>query len=905
MKDMLSILSEYLELDFLCLIVVSVSLGSTIKLNRRVGRATSKMIYWVEICYLTAMVMDVAGIIAAMFPNPHAHSWIIIAFEGFTYAMLCAASYFWLIYCEHEIENTKSYDYRILVPMAIPAIVGFMIGMTSCATGLVVSLDDNGVIMTGKLAWLSAGCYYFYMIAGFYCAAHDHFKSRKLLTGSPSEVAHATYAMKRDTVLMIVPAAVVLSSIGHTIGNYAVANVGVTVGLTFIYIYTVSNTSRRSRIMVNGYAEMFRWAYIIDSKNDSYRLIHKIDDAEGFGRYKVMQGRDFYSRSASLIREVVGKEDLAMVLSQMTRANIEKRLGEESSFSFVYRANMGGEEHYLRCQVFGIDTEDQRRQIIIGVVIADEEMNREKKRIKLEQNAVINTLALEYDCVFYIDTESNEAQCYHQDEEIRELLGEDKIPEKCDFSCFLDMIYSEYVIPEDREFFYEGTRKKKILSELENKKMYAVNFSVHALGRELYYQIRFCQDPACETNIIAGFHSVDEETREEMNRRDRELTTASKSEFLSRMSHDIRTPVNGVVGMLELAKKNADDPDRVRDFLAKGDAAAHHLQSLVNDVLNLSRIENGKMELSKEPMNVSAFVDSCISIIKAQLINRDLKLISNAESFNHPNVMSDSLKLRQVILNILGNAVKFTPDGGMIRFTTEEISSDENTVTYKFVIEDNGIGMDPEFIPHIWEPFAQNESGPRTNYLGSGLGMAITKEYVDMFGGVINVDSKPREGAKFTVIIPFTINDGLIVAAESDQAGINLRGRRILLVEDNELNLEIARLLLEEEGMLVVCAENGQKACEIFESSDENSFDAILMDIMMPVMDGHDATKKIRSMDRADAMLPIIAMTANAFEEDKSKAFEAGMDAHISKPIDTAMMLKTLGKYIRQKATTQ
>jgi signal transduction histidine kinase len=380
-----------------------------------------------------------------------------------------------------------------------------------------------------------------------------------------------------------------------------------------------------------------------------------------------------------------------------------------------------------------------------------------------------------------------------------------------------------------------------------------------------------------------------------------EQASRAKSEFLSHMSHDIRTPINGIMGMTSIALKNTNDPERVEYCLKKIDGSSQHLLSLINDVLDMSRIESGKTVIACDPFRISEAIEKCSSIIYGQILNRDITLESDFGEFEHDAVLGDELHLRQILINILGNAVKFTPDGGKISFRVHEESVYDGEVRYRFEVRDTGIGMKPEFLDHIWDAFSQENSSIRTDYNGTGLGMAITKRFVDMMGGNIYVESAPGKGSNFTVDISFPIDKDAAVKAAEQSEKPDISGMKILLAEDNELNAEIASCILEEEGAEVVVAENGQIALDLFTKSVHGDFDAILMDVMMPVMDGCEATKAIRASEHPDAqVIPIIAMTANAYEEDIKKTADAGMNAHISKPINIEAMLKLLsGYYVR------
>jgi signal transduction histidine kinase/CheY-like chemotaxis protein len=378
---------------------------------------------------------------------------------------------------------------------------------------------------------------------------------------------------------------------------------------------------------------------------------------------------------------------------------------------------------------------------------------------------------------------------------------------------------------------------------------------------------------------------------------------AAKSEFLSHMSHDIRTPINGIIGMTNIAIKNTDDTERVKDCLGKISGAADHLLALVNDVLDMSRIESGKTTVLNEPIDMVVFINDCAAIIDGQLISRQIEFVKEFDNFKYPYVYADQLHLRQVLINILGNAVKFTPDGGRIIFRVKENGEEDGKVHYCFEVEDNGIGMSEEFQSKIFDEFSQEREDGRTNYKGTGLGMAISKQLVELMGGSITVKSKFGEGSCFTVNVEFEINGKPEVEEETvDRTMLN--GLKVLLVEDNELNMEIAQEILGDEGIISTPAVNGKEALDKFTSSSEGTYDAILMDVMMPVMNGIDSTRAIRSSSHPQAKtIPIIAMTANAYKEDEEKVIEAGMNAHVAKPVDVDILMSVLAKYVKSHAS--
>lgn len=369
-----------------------------------------------------------------------------------------------------------------------------------------------------------------------------------------------------------------------------------------------------------------------------------------------------------------------------------------------------------------------------------------------------------------------------------------------------------------------------------------------------------------------------------------------KSTFLSHMSHDIRTPINGIIGMTAIAIKNLDNQDKVLSCLEKIDRSSNHLVSLINDILDMSRIESGRVIINHEPMDMRKVIESCSLIAEGLLVQRKVDFVKGFGVLKHPMVLGDELHLRQILINILGNAIKFTPDGGKIFFQVREIYSEYDKAVYHFEIEDTGIGMKPDFLDKIWDSFSQENSGNCSKHEGTGLGMAITKKLVDLMGGVVKAESEPGVGSKFTLQLTFHTSAAELKYTEAAQVPEAVwDGTKILLVEDNEINMEIAKTILEDAGIDVTTAENGQAAVNIFNNCPEGAFHAVLMDVRMPIMNGLTAAKTIRSLPRIDAAtVPIIAMTADAYDEDVQKTAKAGMNAHLTKPVDPGELLKTL-----------
>ena len=378
-----------------------------------------------------------------------------------------------------------------------------------------------------------------------------------------------------------------------------------------------------------------------------------------------------------------------------------------------------------------------------------------------------------------------------------------------------------------------------------------------------------------------------------------EAANRAKTEFLQRMSHDIRTPINGICGMVDIAEYYADDMEKQTEYREKVKSASHLLLEMLNDVLDMSKLESDEVMLEEIPFNLSSICEEVLVVVEQMAIEQNIRFMWEKKEITHCGLVGSPAHVKRILMNILSNAVKYNRENGSIYISCRElISEQQDMATIEFVCRDTGIGMTDEFQKHIFEPFAQEHTGSRTKFAGTGLGMPITKKLVEKMGGTIAFESEKGVGTKFVIRIPFKIDmEADKCEEQEDVSEKSIKVLHILLAEDNELNMEIAECMLQKEGADVTKAWNGLEAVEIFRKSIDGEFDVILMDIMMPVMNGYEATKLIRSLDREDARkIPIVAMTANAFTEDRMRAKEAGMDEHISKPFDVKLLLKVIHK---------
>ena len=381
-----------------------------------------------------------------------------------------------------------------------------------------------------------------------------------------------------------------------------------------------------------------------------------------------------------------------------------------------------------------------------------------------------------------------------------------------------------------------------------------------------------------------------------------EAANEAKTEFLQRMSHDIRTPINGICGMVNMADHYADDMEKQKEYRTKVKEASNLLLELVNDVLDMSKLESGEIVLEEIPFNLSSIYREVFVVIEQVAAEQNLQIVWEKKEITHRDLIGSPRYVKRVMMNILSNAMKYNRENGHIYISCIEIPSGQpETTTMEFVCRDTGIGMAEEFQKHIFEPFAQEHAGSRTKFAGTGLGMPISKKLIEKMGGTITFESAEGIGTTFVIRVPFKIDLDADKREESkDVSEKSIKGMHVLLAEDNELNMEIAEFLLQNEGAEVTKAWNGQEIVELFRKSEAGEFDVILMDIMMPIINGYEAAKRIRSLDREDAKkIPIIAMTANAFTEDRIRAKEAGMDEHVAKPIDVELLIKVIHKLVK------
>ena len=548
--------------------------------------------------------------------------------------------------------------------------------------------------------------------------------------------------------------------------------------------------------------------------------------------------------------------------------------------------------------IYSVNITYEREQFVTSLY------RNEKNRL----SAMINGLASDFQIMFYVNMDDNSYAAFGNSDKNSSGVHEVKM-EGEDFFGIRDRYIGYAVMPEDFEFVRNKMSKENILAELADKKSFCFNYRTKTEDGYKYYMNKIIKADGEAGNmvIIGVFDDNDRVLREEAIRnelidakRDAESANKAKTDFLFNMSHDIRTPMNAILGFVNLASRHVGDAAYISECLGKIQVSGEHLLALINDVLDMSRIENGKLSLINSPGSLGEDCRQLSDIVEELAVAKSINFTYEPVNVEEECVLYDKLHVNQVLLNILSNAIKYTNEGGRVTFAVEKIDETDSKVTISYRIVDNGVGMSEEFVSRIFDAFEREESATISGVPGTGLGMSIVKKLVDMMNGHIEIKSTKGKGTAIECVISFDKYNGEM-PDKGEEGMVDNRsgvGKRILLVDDNELNREIATELLEEAGFIVDEAADGYEAVEAVRTGKER-YDAILMDVQMPIMDGYTATREIRKLaDKEKSSIPIIAMTANSFEEDKRAAMEAGMDSHLSKPIDIDEVITTLIKHI-------
>lgn len=596
--------------------------------------------------------------------------------------------------------------------------------------------------------------------------------------------------------------------------------------------------------------------------------------------------------------------------------------GEEKR-TFVCQVLLHGAWRYIAATAFFKESKSRGPYAVLTFQDIDERTKNDMEHVQNDQRmvSIISSLSSMFFAAYYIDLENDTFRAVTQEEAVGNILGDEK-----NFTQAIHLFAESFICPQDREEYLRCVDRTYLMHMLTKEHTFVATEyrrlpDKHNQRKWIRATVVLAETAADGTPRGAVYAAQDitesrlrEEKEQEALREACEAANhanEAKSEFMSRMSHDIRTPMNAIIGMTEIAGRYLDDRERVTDCLEKIKVSSRHLLSLINEVLDMSKIESGKIELAEEEFSLSELIDNLVTMIRPSVQQKNHTLQVQIADMEHPRVVGDPVRLQQIFMNILGNSVKYTPEGGTLSVEVREnTSAMRGYGSYVFVFADNGIGMSEEFLAKLFEPFSREEDSRVSKIEGTGLGMAIARNIARKMSGDILVESTEGEGSRFTVELSLKIVDApkQEAAAASEKkvqkevqslSKDTLAKKRLLLVEDNELNREIAEEIISQTGVRVESAENGREASERFGRMPENYYDMIFMDIQMPVMNGYETTQAIRNLSRADAVrIPIIAMTANAFTEDVRRSREAGMNEHLTKPLDIGELMKCLEKWL-------
>ena len=641
--------------------------------------------------------------------------------------------------------------------------------------------------------------------------------------------------------------------------------------------------------------------YYVNTENDKFIEYSASEEYRALGLPRC--GEDFISFSRKRFEAIIHPEDQERFLDGFVKEKIISELDAHGIYTLTFRLMFKGVPTYVHLKVTRM-IEKEGSHIVIGISSVDEQMKAMEAfetahHASITFGRVASALAGDYFSIYVVDLDTDRFVEYSATEEY-DRLGLEKTGD--DFFNVSRRNMSRLVYEDDRERVMGTFYREKVMSILERDKIFTMKYRLVFGDTPVWVSMKATLlEDSDGRHLIIGTNNIEAqmEREEEYQQRVREARTSARNDFLANMSHDIRTPMNAIVGYTNIAKTNKHKPETVADALDKIGSSSHYLLSLINDILDISKIESGKMQISRGPCDLAALFRRIEDITALQAKKKSLVISYCHDNIRHYQVNTDELRIEQIIINIVSNAIKYTPPGKTVDLIAEEVPSPGGKNKYRFIVRDTGIGIKEDYLPHIFESFTREERTTVNRIQGTGLGLAITAKIVEMMGGTISVKSKPGEGSEFTVELELDPLETDSQASAVNSESADLTGRRILLVEDNAINAEIARMILEQYGAGVQQAENGEAGLKAVQEKGPGYYDAVLMDIQMPVMNGFEATKAIRALGGAyAAALPIIAMSANAYDEDVRDCLAAGMNGHIAKPFNPDELLRILRRYI-------
>lgn len=668
--------------------------------------------------------------------------------------------------------------------------------------------------------------------------------------------------------------------------------------------------------LTNAYNTVWLISDVVTEKSVLYHT--DLDDVHAEAIHNALSHSKYTDTKTEYVATMVAKEDRERMQEQIGLPYILKQFETKDQFSVSFIRDLESGPRHYRIDFGKVFMPGGRIGVMMGFKDVDDEIRQSRamqealddarkaeaeyrqaaaKRITYEK--VAKALAGDYFCIYIVDPDKDKFVEYSATKEYIN-LGVEK-----EGDSFFDLSrknMERLVFPDDKDRVLGTFCKEKIMSILEHDGNFTMKYRLMIGNAPIWVSMKATLfEDEDGRHLIIGVNNIDAQMKRELKYQQHvnEARTSARNDFLANMSHDIRTPMNAIVGYTNIAKGRIDDPAEVTNALEKIGSSSHYLLSLINDILDISKIESGKMQVNPGPCDLESVFRHIEDITALQARDKALIITYRHGSVRHVKVNADELRIEQILVNIVSNAIKYTPSGKTVDLIAEEEPVAGNKYRYRFIVRDTGIGISEDYLPHIFESFTREEKTTVNRIQGTGLGLAITAKVVELMGGTISVKSTLGEGSEFTVELELEALESENEEKDSKDEITGLAGCRVLLVEDNEINAEIAAMLLSQYDIEVDCAENGQIGLEKVKQHESGYYDAVLMDIQMPVMNGYEATKAIRALDSDYCKtLPIIAMSANAYDDDVKACLSAGMNAHIAKPFNPDELLKLLNEQI-------
>ena len=670
--------------------------------------------------------------------------------------------------------------------------------------------------------------------------------------------------------------------------------------------------------LTNAYNTVWLISDVVTEKSSLFHT--DLDETHAEAIRNALRHERYTDTKTEYVATMVAPEDRERMQEQIGLPYILEQFETRDQFSVSFLRDLKTGPRHYRVDIGKVFMPGGRIGVMMGFRDVDGETRRDRAMQEALEDArkaekeyrqaavehltyskVAQALAGDYFSIYIVDPDTDKFVEYSATREYDE-LGVEKAGE--DFFNLSRRNMERLIYPGDRERFLGTFYKEKVMSILERDGSFTMKYRLMMDGSPMWVSMKATLLVDKDgRHLIIGTNNIDAQMKRELEYQQHvaEARISARNDFLANMSHDIRTPMNAIVGYTNIAKSRMDDPEMVTDALEKIGSSSHFLLSLINDILDISKIESGKMQINRAPCDLGEIFRRIEDITALQARSKSLIITYQHDSVRHFRVNADELRIEQILVNIISNAIKYTPEGKTVDLIAEEEPAGGERYLYRFIVRDTGIGIGEEYLPHIFESFTREEKTTVNSVQGTGLGLAITAKVVELMGGKISVKSTLGEGSEFTVELELESLEREDEAAESEAGGIDLAGRRVLLVEDNDINAEIAVMILSQYGVEVDRAENGRQGLERIQEHGDGYYDAVLMDIQMPVMNGYEATRAIRALEGAYCKtLPIIAMSANAYDEDVKDCLASGMDAHIAKPFHPEELLKLLNGQIGQ-----